>query len=120
MARATTSKARDMRKALSPPEARLWTALKTLRPDGLTFRRQAPVLGYYLDFACLGRRIDIEVDGAHHFDPDRMRRDRFRDRILTRAGFAVLRIPAVDVLQNLPAVVERIRTLAKSRPNTWD
>jgi very-short-patch-repair endonuclease len=109
-----------MRKALSPPEARLWKALRSLRREGLIFRRQAPVRGYYLDFACLGRRIDIEVDGAHHFDPERMRRDRIRDRILGEAGFAVLRISAVDVLQDLHGVIGRIRALAGSRPYVWE
>ncbi|RYF25757.1 MAG: DUF559 domain-containing protein [Comamonadaceae bacterium] len=56
-------RAREMRKALTPPEARLWACLKRLRAEGFHFRRQAPFRGYFLDFVCHGRRLVIEVDG---------------------------------------------------------
>jgi very-short-patch-repair endonuclease len=59
-------RAREMRKALTPPEARLWAGLKRLRAEGFHFRRQAPFRGYFLDFVCHGRRLVIEVDGRSH------------------------------------------------------
>ena len=45
-----TDRARAMRKAMTPPEARMWANLKRLRGEGFHFRRQAPFKGYYLDF----------------------------------------------------------------------
>jgi len=63
MATGPVEKARAVRKALTPPEARLWVALKALRKEGYAFRRQAPVGEFFLDFACMGRRVAVEVDG---------------------------------------------------------
>ena len=47
---AVIAKAREMRKAMTPAEARPWVALRSLRSEGLHFRKQAPFRGYYLDF----------------------------------------------------------------------
>ncbi|WP_414642679.1 endonuclease domain-containing protein [Brevundimonas sp.] len=58
------AKARAMRKRMSPPEARLWVALRRLRARGYHFRRQHPMLGFYPDFVCLDRQLIVEVDGA--------------------------------------------------------
>ena len=49
-------RARTMRKALTPPEARLWVALKG-RQLGVRFRRQHPIGPYILDFYCEEGRI---------------------------------------------------------------
>lgn len=58
---AIIARARAMRKALTPAEARLWVALRELRRDGLHFRRQAPMRGYILDFFCWDRGVIVEV-----------------------------------------------------------
>ena len=44
-------KARELRKNMTPPERRLWNALK-LRPEGFKFRKQHEHGAYYLDFFC--------------------------------------------------------------------
>jgi very-short-patch-repair endonuclease len=98
-----------MRKALTPPEARLWVALKGLRAHGFHFRRQAPFRGWYLDFVCFERRLSIEVDGAHHYWSDtRIDRDLTRDAVLRREGFVVLRFTNADVRDHLEEVVDSI------------
>ncbi|WP_296176018.1 DUF559 domain-containing protein [uncultured Brevundimonas sp.] len=61
---AIIAKARAMRKALTPPEARLWVQLKLLRTRGFHFRRQTPLRGYILDFVCFDRRLVVEVDAS--------------------------------------------------------
>ena len=58
-------RARQLRRSLSLPEAKLWTLLRT-RPDGFKFRRQHPVGPYIVDFYCPEARLAIEVDGASH------------------------------------------------------
>lgn len=63
--KATVAKARKLRRAMAPPEARLWQTLRT-RPDGLKFRHQHPAGPYVLDFYCAARKLGIEIDGIAH------------------------------------------------------
>ena len=102
-----THQARKMRKALTPPEARMWACLKRLRADGFHFRRQAPFRGYFLDFVCNSRRLVFEVDGSSH--SDRWEHDSLRDAILAREGFRTLRFSNASVRDHLPEVMERVR-----------
>jgi very-short-patch-repair endonuclease len=74
----------------------------------LKFRRQHPVGGYVADFACLSARLFIEVDGGAHEFADRASIDALRQVDLERMGFAVLRIAARDVLDDIDAVVRMI------------
>ena len=103
---ATIAKARAMRKAMSPPEARLWVALRPLRKAGYQFRRKHPLRGYFLDFVCLDRRLIVEVDGMTH--AGRGVRDAERDAAMARLGFKTLRVPAIDVRDRLGDVVDWI------------
>jgi very-short-patch-repair endonuclease len=63
--------ARALRKRMTPQEAKLWVALRTLRPAGFHFRRQVPIGPYVVDFACLKHRLIVEVDGGQHGLSDR-------------------------------------------------
>ena len=115
---ARVAKARGMRKAMSPPEARLWVALRPLRAQGFHFRRQHPMRGYYLDFVCLDRRLIVEVDGASHAEREAW--DRQRDAALARDGFKTLRVPAVAVRDQLRDVMDwifaELHAAAPTRP----
>ncbi|MGI9169806.1 MAG: endonuclease domain-containing protein, partial [Caulobacteraceae bacterium] len=61
-AREIVHRARELRKALTPQEARLWPRLRALRVNGFHFRRQAP----FLDFVCFKRKLVVEIDGGQH------------------------------------------------------
>ena len=115
---ARIAKARAMRKAMSPPEARLWLSLRRLRAQGFHFRRQHPLLGYYLDFVCLSRNLIVEVDGSSH--EGRGEWDRQRDAALARHVLRTLRIPASSVRDHLPEVMEfvlrELEAAAPTRP----
>jgi very-short-patch-repair endonuclease len=76
------ARARAFRKALTPPEARLWVALRKRSADGLRFRRQAPFGPYILDFYDAEHRVAVEVDGAAHHDPEQVAHDERRDAYL--------------------------------------
>jgi very-short-patch-repair endonuclease len=99
-------RAREMRKALTPPEARLWVQLRKLRASGFPFRRQTPFRGYFLDFVCLRARLVVEVDGRMH--EIRKEHDRTRDAVLLREGFRTLRFSNEDVRDHLDWVMGRI------------
>ena len=92
---------------MSLPEVLLWQQLRK-RPDGLKFRKQFPIGEMTVDFACLERRLIIEIDGEGHSFGDQPRRDAARDALLRREGFNVLRIAARDVLKDMDTVLHYI------------
>jgi very-short-patch-repair endonuclease len=99
--------ARKLRRQMSLPEVLLWQGLRK-RPGELKFRRQFPISEMTVDFACLERRVIIEVDGEGHSYGDEPRRDAARDALLQREGFRVVRIAARDVLRDMDAVLRFI------------
>ncbi len=112
------ARARAMRKALTPPEARLWVDLKRLRADGFHFRRQAPFRGYFLDFVCFSCRLVVEVDGIGHDHEVQARHDEVRGGVLAREGFRTLRFTNADVRDRLGAVLDAILgALAEAGPH---
>ncbi|WP_156413346.1 DUF559 domain-containing protein, partial [Legionella spiritensis] len=46
-------------------ERHLWYYLRANRP-GFKFKRQVPISDYIVDFACLEKRLIIELDGGQH------------------------------------------------------
>ena len=60
-------------------EARLWLHLRDLRKQGYHFRRQVPIDGYIVDFACYHPKLVIEIDGGQHSYPGHAKRDAERD-----------------------------------------
>ena len=100
-------KARAMRKAMTPPELRLWKCLRRLRAEGRHFHWQTPFRGYFLDFVCHRSRLVIEVDGQMH--EYRVDHDRTRDAVLLREGYRTLRFSNEAVRDHIDRVMERIR-----------
>lgn len=99
--------AKKERRSGNLPEVLIWRELRK-RPGGYKFRRQHPLGELVLDFACLERRVAIEIDGRAHDMGDRPERDERRDSYLQSRGFSVLRIPAAYVLKDLNAAIEGI------------
>ncbi len=106
-------KARDLRRDMSLPEVQLWQALRGEKLGGLKFRRQHPIPPYVLDFYCAGVRLAVEIDGDSH--DGRAAQDARRDAFLLEQGIRTLRIPARDVLNDLPAVTDHIYREAKGQ-----
>ncbi|MGX1744948.1 MULTISPECIES: endonuclease domain-containing protein [unclassified Brevundimonas] len=113
---AIIARARAMRKALTPPEARMWVQLKLLRAQGFHFRRQAPFRGYYLDFVCFDRRLVIEIDGVTHAIEARANRDRVRDAVLAGEGFTTLRFDNAAVCDDLDGVMAGVMSALEALP----
>ncbi|MBK1794336.1 endonuclease domain-containing protein [Devosia sp. WQ 349] len=106
-------RARELRKNMPEPEAKLWDALREIKPLGFHFRRQVPIGPYYADFACHQAKLVIEVDGDSH--AGREASDARRDGFLESVGFEVLRVGNVDVMQNLDGVMREVVDLLEQR-----
>ena len=100
-------RARELRRSMTPPELRLWNALK-LRPDGFRFRKQHKHGPYYLDFYCFEAAVAVEVDGLAHELGSNPQRDERRDEWLASRGIRTVRVRAVHVRDNLEGVVAHI------------
>ena len=111
----TVAAARELRRAMTPPELRLWAVLRGRAVDGLRFRRQHPIGPFILDFYCDSIKLAVEVDGDQHGIGDHPRRDARRDRWLANHGVETLRIPAIEVRDNLEGVVIAIKLAAEER-----
>jgi very-short-patch-repair endonuclease len=90
------------------PEKALWKALR--KPD-LGFRRQVPIGRYIVDFAHLGARLIIEIDGGWHDLPEAELHDALRDAWLVSQGYRVLRFRNQQALDDPCAIVEAVRPL---------
>ncbi|CAH0340191.1 endonuclease domain-containing protein [Rhizobium sp. CECT 9324] len=109
---ARRANARRMRKAMTDAESRLWNAIRAHRLMGLSFRRQMPIAGYIVDFACPDHRIIVELDGSQHADENAAHYDRMRTARLEADGWTVLRFWNDDVLRDIEGVCLHIVTVA--------
>ncbi len=111
----TMQKARELRRRMTLPEARLWVCLRGKRLANLKFRRQHPIGPYILDFYCDAAKLAVEVDGQSHEHPERIAHDARRTAWLREQGLRVIRIAAEDVRVSLDGVVDFIRRTALGR-----
>ena len=68
---------------------------------------------YTLDFVCLDLKLDLEIDGKHHFTKEGKERDQRRDAYMRSMGFTVLRIDGYRVTQDLGSVREEIEAVVR-------
>ena len=106
--------ARTLRKPQTDAEALLWYYIRDKQLDGYKFRRQQPIGPYIVDFACLSKKILIELDGGHH--AGQREQDEARDRFLRNEGYRVLRFWNNEVFENCSGVLEAIRAAVKDPP----
>jgi very-short-patch-repair endonuclease len=99
---------------MTPPERRLWNALK-LRPDGFKFRKQHEHGPYYLDFFCYEAALAVEVDGLAHELGANPQRDEQRDAWFASRGICTVRVRATDVRNNVEGVVSHIINACRHR-----
>jgi len=102
---AATARARKLRQNSTEVEKRLWHCLRAGQIEGMKFRRQEPILGFTVDFVCHANRLIIELDAGQHADA--VADDR-RTKLLSQAGFRVLRFWNNDVVDNLDGVLATI------------
>ncbi|MBC7586985.1 MAG: endonuclease domain-containing protein [Chitinophagaceae bacterium] len=92
--------AKKLRKCMTFSEVKLWMHLNKFQMMGYDFDRQRPMLHYIVDFYCKDLKLVIEVDGITHFDENVVAKDRVRDDDLVAYGITVIRLNALDVVDN--------------------
>ena len=109
-----TKRSRELRKALTTAEKMLWTKLRN-KQLGLKFRRQYPIIYFndttrccfIADFACLEKKLVIEVDGEIHNLQKEY--DEMRSYIINQLGFTVIRFTNERIYTNIHNVLSEIK-----------
>jgi len=94
------------------------TLMKALDDAGITdYEFQFPThSGFIIDFAWPEKRLGVEADGPFH---DK-RRDAFRDWILRREGWKILRFDAETINNNIGRVIKIIRVELENRKRLYE
>jgi len=100
-----TGFARDMRKAPTDAEARLWFFLRDRRLAGCKFRRQHAIGQFIVDFICVERGLVVELDGGQHGELFQKEADAERTAFLEARGLRVLRFWNDEVVRETEAVL---------------
>jgi very-short-patch-repair endonuclease len=107
--------AKRLRREMTPPERRLWAALRRNAVDGFHFRRQQVIAGYIVDFYCDTAKVAIELDGGAHQDQEKY--DQSRDEAISRLGVRVLRI-SNEAMLDVEIATEFIREALRTSQRT--
>ena len=100
------ARAKELRREMTPAERILWKRLKANRLNGLHFRRQQVVHGYFPDFYCHQHELIVEVDGdIHEFQQEY---DTEREEYLVSLGFRIIRFTNEELQKNLKGVLQKI------------
>jgi very-short-patch-repair endonuclease len=108
-------RAKHLRRAMTRAEVLLWRYLKAHHLDGISFRRQAPMGRYVVDFVCHTAHLIVELDGETHDFDARQQHDAVRDGWLASRGYHVLRFTNEQVLSSLEGGLIVIRETAAAR-----
>ena len=108
VAPANRRNAKSMRRKMTDAELKLWNELRAHRLMGLGFRRQFPVAGYIVDFACPAQKLIVELDGSHHAEPANSEADAVRTRRLEQDGWTILRFWNDDIVRDMDNVCQNI------------
>jgi len=109
-----TNRARDLRRDGSRAERKVWELLRDRRIVGAKFRRQHPIGPYFADFACISRKLVIEVDGDHH--AFQVEADARRTAAMEHQGWRVVRFWANEVVQNPEGIWAEIEQVVGNSP----
>jgi very-short-patch-repair endonuclease len=111
LAKRKTGRARELRGTSTDAERKLWKHLRNRQLEGLKFRRQVPLFGFYADFYCESANLVVELDGGQHASQTEW--DMNRTETLQAAGIQVLRFWNNEVLENIEGVLAEIVRITK-------
>ena len=101
-----TKRAKSLRVAQTKAEGLLWSVLRGKQLCDMKFRRQHPIGPFFADFACVSRRLVVELDGSYH---DLIQdKDLQRQQYLVVHGWNVIRFSNEEVLRDVEAVLRAI------------
>ena len=105
--------ARQLRKELTVPEARLWEQLRDRQLENNKFRRQAPIGSYIVDFVCVEKKLIVEVDGWTHSSENEILFDERRTAFLHEQGYRVIRFQNIEIKEGLDQVLTLVAEALK-------
>ncbi|MFM1975722.1 MAG: hypothetical protein RL145_568 [Pseudomonadota bacterium] len=108
-------RARAMRQCPTKTEDIFWRRVRNHQIAGLKFRRQVPIRGHVVDFACLAHRLVVEIDGGVHRLPEVQVRGQDRDIHLMGLGYHVMRFSDRAILAELETVVGLIEDYVRNQ-----
>ena len=108
-----TDRARDLRHTGSRAEQVVWELLRAHRMAGAKFRRQHPIGPYFADFACVSKKLIVEIDGDHH--AFQVKADAQRTKVREQDGWYVARFAANEAVSNPEGVWLEIERLLRER-----
>ena len=104
-----TAKARENRKNETYAEKKFWLEILKVDPfNKYKFNRQKPLLDYIADFYSSKLKLVIEIDGDTHYEREKL--DEERTKKLNKYGIQVIRYENEDVLNNIEAIYENLRS----------
>ena len=102
----TFHRAKALRRAMTPPERKLWSRLRNHQLERFGFRRQHAIGQFITDFCCPQAKLVIEVDGDTH--ANQIEYDEARTEWLNTRGWRVLRFTNREVEYAIDAVAKVI------------
>jgi very-short-patch-repair endonuclease len=110
------ARARSLRRTQTDAELKLWLHLRDRRLEGLKFRRQVPIEGYYADFVCKDAMLIVELDGGQHAEY-RAAHDQQLTEVLDGLGYRVIRFWNNDLFENIGEVLRQIVEACQKAPH---
>ena len=101
--------ARKNRIGQTDAEKVLWEYLRR-NALGVRFRRQFIIGDFITDFACIEKKLVVEVDGLYHSTAEQIEEDRKRTYHLSQLGFRVLRFTNEEIMTDINKVITTIKT----------
>lgn len=98
--------AKQLRREMTPAEKLLWKEVKASKLNGLHFRRQQIIHGYFADFYCHQHELIVEVDGGIH--ELQKEYDAEREKHLNSLGLRIIRFTNEEITKNLKGVLQKI------------
>ncbi len=90
----------------SSVEGRLWAGLRAV--EGHRFRRKSPFRTFILDFVAHDTGLVILLEDG---EPGRRSGHIVRDRLLSEAGYVILRLRKAEIARDLSGALQRIRAV---------
>jgi len=101
------SKARELRKRLTPSEQIFWLRLKEQFPE-YKFRKQHPISHYVADYYCHKLKLVIEIDGPIHDSEEAKLNDKKRQKDLENLNLTVTRFTNEQIKNEAENVIKVI------------
>ena len=87
---------------------KLWAYIQKKELGGHKFIRQHAIGDYMADFACVPRKIIIELEVAPHTSSEKSACDTQRTQYLLAQGWTILRYTNEDIYRSLDSVIDDI------------